>query len=74
MTEGVPAPALGRKPAPRRRLDVASLFLLLTGLVFGAFSCWLVAAEHFNPVVLAPSVTAIITGGAHLTKREAPRG
>lgn len=57
----------------RRRLDVASLFLLLVGLVGGAFSYWLVTAEHFNVLVIVPSIASVTLSAAHLTKREAPR-
>lgn len=56
-----------------RHLDVASLLLLLVGVVFGAFSYWLVADEGISALVLIPSIIAATTGATHITKRQAPR-
>lgn len=55
----------------RRRLDVASLLLMLVGIVCGALSGWLIANEGHHPLLLLPSVFAAITGARHLTKWEA---
>lgn len=57
----------------RRRLDTASLALLLLGLVFGGLSYWLVAAHGLNALILVPSIVAATTGATHITKREALR-
>lgn len=56
-----------------RRLDVASLALLLVGLVFGVLSYWLVADHGLNPLVIVPSVVAATIGVTHVSKREATR-
>lgn len=58
---------------PRRRLDLASLLLLLVGLLFGVVAYWLVSAEHYDALLLVPSVVAATLGASHLFKREAPR-
>lgn len=58
----------------RRRLDTASLLLLLIGLGFGVFAYWLVTDHGLNPLVLAPAVVAATIGATHITKREADRG
>ncbi len=58
---------------PRRRLDIASLALLLVGLVFGVIAYWLVTNQHFNVLVIVPSIVAATLGATHLFKREAPR-
>lgn len=63
--------AIHRKP--RRRLDIASLALLLIGLVFGMIAYWLVTDEHFNVLVIVPSIVAATLGATNLVKREAPR-
>lgn len=55
-----------------RRLDIASLSLLVLGVVCGAISYWLIADRGLNPLVLAPSVVAATIGATHITKREAP--
>jgi len=57
----------------RRRLDVASLALLVIGLVFGGLSYWLVADHGLNALIVVPSIVAAATGAAHITKREASR-
>ena len=56
-----------------RRLDVASLALLVIGLVFGGLSYWLVADHGLNALIIVPSIVAATTGATHITKREAPR-
>lgn len=61
------------KHPSRRRLDVASLTLMLIGLIFGVFSYWLITVQDFNVLISIPSIVAATTGAAHLTKREAPR-
>jgi len=60
-------------PSSRRRLDVASVTLLMIGLVFGGLSCWLVAAHGLSVLVIVPSLIAVATGATHITKREASR-
>ena len=57
-----------------RRLDMASLTLLIIGIVCGAFSYWLVSEHGLNPLILVPSVVAATIGATHLSKREAGRG
>jgi len=57
----------------RRRLDAASLALLVIGLVFGGLSYWLVADHGLNALIVVPSIVAAATGAAHITKREASR-
>ena len=56
-----------------RRLDVASLILLLISVSFGAFSYWLVTSHQLNAAILIPSVVAATIGATHLTKLEASR-
>ncbi len=56
-----------------RRLDAASLALLVVGLVFGALSYWLIADHGLNPLILVPSVVAVTLGATHISKREATR-
>lgn len=56
-----------------RRLDLASLALLLTGLIFGVISYWLVTHRGLNALIIVPSIVAATTGACHITKREAPR-
>lgn len=57
----------------RRRLDVASLALLLVGLVFGGLSYWLVLDHGLNALIMVPSVVVATIGAMHITKREASR-
>jgi len=57
-----------------RRLDTASLALLLIGLVCGGISYWLVADLGLNVLIIVPSIVAATTGALHITKREASRG
>lgn len=59
---------------PHRQLDLASLALLLVGLVFGGFSYWLVTNHGLNALILVPSIVAATTGALHIVKRQAPRG
>ena len=56
-----------------RRLDAASLVLLVIGLVFGGLSYWLVADHGLNALIIVPSIVAATTGATHISKREAPR-
>lgn len=56
-----------------RRLDAASLALLVIGLVFGGLSYWLVADHGLNALIIVPSIVAATTGATHITKRVAPR-
>lgn len=56
-----------------RRLDAASLTLLLIGLVSGAISYWLITYQGLNALIIIPSIVAVTTGAAHMTKREASR-
>lgn len=60
-------------PQSRRRLDVASLLLLLAGLVSGLLSYWLVENRGLNALIIVPSIVAVTTGMLHLVKREAGR-
>lgn len=55
-----------------RKLDLASLALLVCGLVFGLVSIWLIS-RGVSLLIAYPSVGAIATGATHLTKLEAPR-
>ena len=57
----------------RRRLDAASLALIMIGLVFGTLSFWLIADRGLNALIVVPSLVASATGATHITKREAPR-
>ena len=57
-----------------RRLDVASLLLLLVGLISGVGCYWLITERAWNALILLPSVIAAFTGATHLTQWEAPRG
>lgn len=61
-----------QRPKSHHRLDVASLALLLAGLVFGVVSYWFITTDDFNALVIIPSVVAITIGASHLIKREAP--
>lgn len=54
-----------------RRLDWASVLLMLTGLVAGGYSIWLIAVHGHHPILLIPSACAAVTGARHLTKWEA---
>jgi hypothetical protein len=56
-----------------RRLDVASLILMLVGFTSGYLSWRLVTERDFNALILVPSVMAVATGSIHITKRTAPR-
>lgn len=62
-----------RRHPPRLRLDVASLVLLVIGLVFGVFSYWLVDVRGENILVMAPALVTAAMGAAHLLKKQAPR-
>ncbi|CCH77746.1 hypothetical protein BN12_220024 [Nostocoides japonicum T1-X7] len=60
-------------PRPgERRLDVASLALLVCGLCFGVVAYMLITKEGANPLLLVPSVVAVVLGGTHLVKHQAP--
>lgn len=52
---------------------MASLALLLCGLVFGGLSYPFIVDNQANPLMLVPSVVAAVLGATHLTKIEAPR-
>jgi ribose/xylose/arabinose/galactoside ABC-type transport system permease subunit len=56
-----------------RRLDAASLALLLIGLAAGVFSYWLITYRGLNALIIVPSIVAITIGATHITKREASR-
>lgn len=56
-----------------RRLDAASLALLLVGLVFGGVSYWLITVHGLNVLIIAPSIVAATIGATHITKRESSR-
>lgn len=53
-----------------RRLDVASLALLLIGLASGVLAYWLIAERGQNALILVPAVVAATLGASHITKRE----
>lgn len=57
----------------RRRLDLASLTLLVVGIACGAFSYWLTVAASLNALIIVPSIVAATIGALHLVKHEAPR-
>lgn len=61
------------KPHPRRRVDVASLALLVVGLASGLGAVWTIQALSVSPLVLVPSVVACTIGMLHLLKWESPR-
>ncbi len=56
-----------------RRLDVASLILLLIGLVSGVFAYGLITYNEVNALIIIPSIVTITIGATHITKREASR-
>jgi NhaP-type Na+/H+ or K+/H+ antiporter len=56
----------------RRRLDLASLLLLVTSLASGVFAYWLVMGDGINAIVMIPSIAAATVAATHITKREAP--
>lgn len=58
-------------PRVRRKVDVASLALLLIGLAFGVLARWLIVNHGSDPIILAPSVVAATLGATNLLKREA---
>lgn len=58
----------------RRRLDVPSLLLLSSGVVFGLLSYWLVVEHDVNSLVIVPSIVVATVGATHITKLEAPHG
>jgi hypothetical protein len=57
----------------RRRLDLASLFLLVIGVACGVISYWLVTSQGINVLVIIPSVVVTTFAALHITKREALR-
>lgn len=61
-------------PRGRRQIDLASVALLVLGLVFAGVSYVLITQNGANPALLVPSVIAITLGATHLTKHQAPRG
>ncbi len=56
-----------------RRVDVASLALILCGLAFGVLAYCLITERGMNPLILVPAVVAATLGASHLIKYEAPR-
>lgn len=52
---------------PRRRLDVAGLVLLLTGIMFGVLACWLIESEGYPVLIIIPSIIAGTLGASNLT-------
>jgi hypothetical protein len=58
---------------PLVSIDWASASLLLVGVVFGAISIGLVATSGMTPLVLIPSVIAMVIGIKNFTKTTAPR-
>ena len=60
-------------PRARRRLDVASLLLMLCGIAFGALAYWLVQDRNYNTLVIVPAIVAVTLGASRLVKWEAPR-
>ncbi len=63
---------VGKRPG-RRRVDLASLALLLCGVAFGVLAYYLISEGGRNPLILVPSVVAATLGASHLVKYEAPR-
>lgn len=61
------------RPRSCRRVDWASLALLLTGLATAGFSCWLIIGHGASALIIAPSIIAAAIGGGHITKRQASR-
>jgi len=57
----------------RRRLDLASLALLLCGLAFGVLAYFSITERGANPLLIVPAVVAATLGANHLVKYEAPR-
>lgn len=57
----------------RRQVDLASVALLVCGLVFGVVAYHLITEQGVNPLILGPSVVAVTLGVTHLVKRQAPR-
>jgi len=55
----------------RRRLDLASLALLIVGIVFGVIAYALVRLEGSDPLIMVPAVVAATLGISNLTKRQA---
>lgn len=62
------------KPDPRRRVDGASLALLVVGFASGLGAFWTVQALSVSPLTLVPSAVACTIGALHLLKWESPRG
>lgn len=61
------------RTASRRRLDAASLVLMLIGLAFGVLSFWLITTAAFSALIIIPSIVAMTLGATHMVKRQAPR-
>lgn len=55
-----------------RRLDWASLALVVVGLACLALAYWAVRAG-MDPLIMSPSIVAATIGATHMVKREAPR-
>lgn len=62
------------RPSRARRLDVASLLLLVCGLTFGATAYWLIQKQGVNALVLVPSIAAATIGTTHLFKWQVAAG
>lgn len=57
----------------RRRLDLASLSLVLIGLAFGFLAYALIEANGYNVLIIVPAVVTLTIGLLNITKSEAPR-
>lgn len=57
-----------------RRLDAASLALLLLSLACGSIVYLLISREGMNPLFLVPAVVAATVAASNLIKRQAPPG
>jgi len=56
----------------QRRVDVASLLLLIVGLASGLFS-YLLVLQGTSALVLIPAIVVATIGAMRITKLEAPR-
>lgn len=70
-----PAPGQQRDEAKsRRRIDGASLALLLIGICCAVVSYQAITQHGFDPLTIVPAIVAATIGATHLVKREATRG
>lgn len=60
------------KSPQRRRIDVASLVLLVIGLSSGLWAFALVEHQGMSPLIFVPPVVAATVGLTNITKKVAP--